>query len=98
MAVRIVDNVTIRRFNLYAQLIAILGHPDPSMSAEEPPIYAASRRWVTMGARARLEAWSHPLATGQALVTLPLWLTVALVVPRDLERSDEQACHDLWIT
>ena len=30
--------------------------------------------------------------------TLRLWLTDALVIPLDLERSYEQACHDLWIT
>ena len=98
IAVSIVDLVTIRRFNLYAQLMAFIGHPDPAMTADEPAIYAASCRWVTKGARARLEAWSHTLAIGQPLPTLPLWLADSLVVPLDLEPSYEQACHDLWIT
>ena len=52
VAVSIVDLVTIRRFNLYAQLMAFVGHPDPAMTADEPPIYAASCRWVTKGTRA----------------------------------------------
>jgi Protein of unknown function (DUF4058) len=98
IAVSVVDLVTVRRFNLYAQLMAFVGHPDPTMTAHEPPTYAASCRWVTKGTQARLEAWSHTMTIGQPLPTLPLWLTEALVVPLDLEQSYEQACHDLWIT
>ena len=98
VAVSVVDLVTIRRFNLYAQLMAFVGHPDPSMTADEPSTYAASCRWVTRGTRARLEAWSHIMIIGQPLPTLPLWLADALVIPLDLEQSYEQACHDLWIT
>ncbi len=98
VAVSIVDLVTIRRFNLYAQLMAFIGHPDPFMTADEPATYAASCRWVTKGTRARLKAWSHTLTIGQPLPTLPLWLADALVIPLDLEQSYEQACHDLWFT
>jgi hypothetical protein len=98
VAVSIVDLVTIRKFNLYAQLMELVGYPDPTMSADTPPIYAASCRWVTRGTRARLEAWSHTLVVGQPLPRLPLWLSDAQVVPLDLEPSYEQTCHDLWIT
>ncbi len=98
VAVSIVDLVTIRRFNLYAQLMAFVGHPDPVMTADGPATYAASCRWVTKGTRARLEAWSHAVTVGQPLPTLPLWLAESLVVALDLEPSYEQACHDLWIT
>ena len=49
VAVSIVDLVTTRRFNLYAQLMEFIGHPDRTMSNEEPPIYAASCRWLTKG-------------------------------------------------
>src|SRR4051794_20541587 len=98
VAVSVVDLVTIRQFNLYARLMAFVGHPDPSMTAEGPPTYAASCRWFTTGPRARLEAWSHALTIGQPLPTLPLWLADSLVIPLDLEESYEQACHDLWIT
>lgn len=95
IAVSLVDLVTIRRFNLYAQLMEFIGHPDVTMSNEEPPIYAASCRWPTKGTRARLEAWSHALVLGQPL---PLWLREDLVVALDLEQSYEQACSDLWIS
>jgi hypothetical protein len=98
VAVSLVDLVTMRRFNLYAQLMEFVGHPDRTMSDEEPPIYAASCRWVTRGTRARLEAWSHTLVVGQPLPTLPLWLREDLVIALDLEQSYEQACSDLWIS
>jgi hypothetical protein len=98
IALSIVDLVTIRRFNVYAQLMEFIGHPDRTMSNEEPPIYAASCRWVTKGTRARLEAWSHTLVVGQPLPTLPLWLREDLVFALDLEQSYEQACSDLWIS
>jgi hypothetical protein len=98
VAVSLVDLVTIRSFNLYAQLMEFIGHPDRTMSNEEAPIYAASCRWVTKGTRARPEAWSHPLVVGQVLPTLPLWLREDLVMALDLEQSYEQACSDLWIS
>jgi hypothetical protein len=75
VAISIVDIVTIRRFNLYAQLMEFVEHPDPTMSSDGPPIYAASCRWPTIGTRARLETWPHTLSVGQPLPTLPLWLS-----------------------
>jgi hypothetical protein len=97
VAVSIVDLATVRNFNLYAELLAFIGHSDPSLGAEPPNIYAASCRWVEKGKRKLLETWSHVLAVGQPLPTLPLWLTADMAVPLDLEQSYEQACHDLWI-
>jgi hypothetical protein len=97
VAVSIVDVVTIRHFNLYADLMAFMGHSDPTMVAEPPPMYAASCRWVRRDTRAILETWSHRLGMGQPLPTLPLWLTDVCVVPLDLEQSYEQACDDLNI-
>lgn len=98
VAVSIVDLVTIREFNLYAELMAFVGHPDPTMSSTSPPIYVASCRWRQRGPKAMLEAWSHTLGVGQPMPTLPLWLAASLVVPLELEQSYEQTCHDLWIT
>ncbi len=97
VAIIIVDLVTIRQFNLYAQLMQLLRHPDPTMKLLEPPIYTASCRWPTTGIRARLEAWSHTLVVGQPLPILPLWLSPTLAVPLDLEQSYEKACEDLSI-
>ncbi len=97
VAVSIVDLVNIRRFNLYAQLMTFIRHPDRTMSLQDPAIYAASCRWPTNGTRARLEAWAQPLVVGQRLPMIPLWLSSDIVIPLDLEQSYEQACHDLWI-
>jgi hypothetical protein len=98
VAVSIVDLVTVRRFNLYAELMQFIGHPDPTLGAEPPHTYAAACRWLaTSDDRGRIEMWSNALVVGQALPTLPLWLTETSSVPLDLERSYEQACKDLRI-
>ena len=97
VAVSIVDLVTVRQFNLYAELLAFMGHNDPTLGDPPPHTYATSCRWVKKEKRTILEAWSHVLTVGQSLPTLPLWLAADLVVPLDLEQSYEQACHDLWI-
>jgi hypothetical protein len=97
VAVSIVDLVTVGHFNLFAEMLAFLGHDDPGLSEPPPSIYATSCRWVKKQ-KTTLEAWSHTLTVGQPLPTLPLWLGAIPVVPLDLEQGYEQACHDLWIT
>ena len=89
--------VSIRPFNLYAELMTFLGHPDPTMRADRPHLYAASCRWVRREPRALLESWSEALAVSQPLPKLPLWLADDLVVPLDLEESYERTCRDLRI-
>src|SRR5215210_4469675 len=78
VAVSIVDLVTVRHFNLYAELLALIGHNDPTFGATPAPLYAASCRWTRKGKQTLLEAWSHVLTPGQPLPTLPLWLTADL--------------------
>jgi hypothetical protein len=97
VAVSIIDVVTTRQFNLYAELMTFVGHPDPTMSDAGPHLYAASCRWLRREPRALLESWSEALALGRPLPKLPLWLADALVVPLDLEESYERTCRDLWI-
>lgn len=97
VAVSIVDLVTVRHFNLYAELMAFLGHPDRRFGVEPPATSAASCRWLRKEDRAVLQTWSHALSVGQPLPTLPLWLTADLCIPLDLEKSYEQACDDLSI-
>jgi hypothetical protein len=98
VAVSIVDVVTFRHFNLYADLLTFIGHADPTFGESCPHLYAASCRWVTKEKQTRLQTWSHVLALGQPLPTLPVWLSPKLSVPLDLEQSYEQACADLAIT
>lgn len=98
VAVSIVDVVTTRQFNLYAELLQFLGHGDPTLGEPLPHLYAVSCRWRLQDKRMMLQTWSHTLTLGQVLPTLPLWLTEKLAVPLDLEQSYEQACNDLWLT
>jgi hypothetical protein len=97
VAISIVDLVTVRHFNLYSELMNLIGHPDPTFDESPPTLYAASCRWTLKGKQTVLEAWSYQLTLGQPLPTLPLWLSGDLVVPLNLEASYEQTCNDLWI-
>jgi hypothetical protein len=98
VAVSLVDVVTLRQFSLYVELLQFLGQSEPSLGESPPPLYAVSCRWRPRGERMLLQTWSHGLAVGQPLPTLPVWLTETVAVPLDLESSYEQVCHDLWIT
>jgi hypothetical protein len=101
VSVAIVDVVTIRPFNLYAELLAFIGQTDPALAPEPPALYAAACRWKRAAdsprRRSRLQTWAYPLAVGQPLVTLPLWLADDLSVPLELEASYEETCRILRI-
>ena len=101
VSVAIVDVVTIRPFNLYAELLAFIGQTDPALAPEPPPLYAAACRWKrstdSPRPRSRLQTWAYPLAVGQPLPTLPLWLADDLSVPLELEASYEETCRILRI-
>ena len=97
VSVVLVDVVATRSFDLYAELLRWVGGRDPSLGEPPPATYAAACRWRPVGARMTLEAWGRPLAVGDPLPTLPLWLAEDLAVPLDLEASYEQTCRDLQI-
>ena len=97
VAVSLIDPVTIYDFNLYADLMALLGHVDSTLGDPPPSLYAGTCRPITKDNRNMFEAWSHRLVVGQPLPTLPLWLSPTRVVPLDLEPGYEQTCHDLWL-
>ena len=97
VSVVLVDVVTIRRPNLYAELLELVGGRDPALGERPLGTYAAACRWRPAGVQMVLEAWSQPLALGDPLPTLPLWLTEELAVPLDLESSYERTCRVLRI-
>jgi hypothetical protein len=97
VSVVLVDIVTIKSFDLYAQLLKLAGGNSPSPGRNPPPTYAAACRWRPAGTKMVLEVWSQPLVVGQPLPVLPLWLSEELAVPLDLEASYEQTCRDLRI-
>ena len=97
MSVTILDLVTTRNFNLYRELLELIGQTDASLGPEPPPLYAVACRTTKRGDAWLLEAWSHALALGQPLPTLPLWLADNLAVPLELEACYEETCRVLRI-
>ena len=95
VSVVIVDVVTIRDFNLYADLLEMLDQRDPGLGTPPPPLYAVACRHRESHHKRLLETWNQPLVLGQPLPRLPLWLTDTFAVPLDLEESYEQTCRDL---
>lgn len=97
VAVSIVDLVTTTHFNLYGELLELLGQSDPALSPDAPSTYAVSCRWRPTPGTWRFETWAYPMAVGRALPTLPLWLSPDLAVPLELEATYEETCRGLRI-
>lgn len=97
VTVAIVDLVTTREANLYAELLEFIGQSDPALPDDPPALYAAACRWRRALDELRFKAWYHELALGRPLPTLPLWLTDTIVVPLELEASYEETCRVLRI-
>jgi hypothetical protein len=93
-SVVVVDTVTTRRADLNAAILSLLG-----VEAGPPAgLSAVSYRAVGHEEEAQqLQAWPAPLALGQALPTLPLWIAADFAVPLDLEASYRATCVDLRI-
>lgn len=95
VSVTIVDVVTTRTPNLYAELLDFLGRSDPRMGTE--PLYSTACRMTKQGNDWRLETWAQTLSLGEPLPTMPLWLADNLAIPLDLEKSYEESCRVLGI-
>jgi len=97
VSVTIVDLVTTRNFNLYADLMEFIGQTDSSLGDDPPALYAVACRWGRREQRGLLETWLNPLAIGEPLPTLPLWIADNYSIPLELEPSYEETCHILRI-
>lgn len=86
----IIDLVTDRSFNLYHELLDLIGQEDPTLKLGDPPLYAVSCRWTSRAGKRVFEAWSNELTLGQPLPTLPLWIADDFAVPLDLESTYEE--------
>lgn len=95
VSVTIVDLVTVRHFNLYGDLLELIGQTDPALAPEAPVVYGAACRGTKKDSTWLLETWLHPLTIGQPLPTLPVWLADNLAVPLELEASYEETCRIL---
>ena len=84
--------------NFYTELLTLLGRDDPASSRPVPPIYAVTCRKRRVGRKTKLDTWSHPLAVGQPLPSLPVWLSETQTVTLDLEASYDETCRVLRIS
>jgi hypothetical protein len=99
VCVSVVDVVTIRQFNLYAELLELAGRADPMLGAEPTPLYAVTVRGrKRIQQRPLLDTWFYPMTLGQPLPPLPLWLDVDLGLTLDLESTYEETCRVLHIS
>ena len=95
----LVDVVTIRQFNLYADLIEFIGGNDPALNGKPPCLYAVTLRGrKRLRQRSLVESWFYPMQVGQPLPTLPIWLDSDLSIPLELESSYEETCRFLRIS
>jgi hypothetical protein len=97
VSVSIVDLVTYRHFNLYIDVLDLIGQSDAKFAADPPPVYAVTGRTRKLHRRPRFATWDYPLAVGQPLPKLPIWLTEEDLVLLDLEASYEETCRFLHI-
>jgi hypothetical protein len=97
VSVAIVDLVTTRDFNLYAELLAFLESRDSSLASPPSNIYAVASRGRMPRQRWLLEGWHRRLSIGEPLPPLPLWLADDLAVTLDLESTYEETCRVLRI-
>ncbi len=98
VCVSIVDIVTIRQFNLYAELLDLIGRSDPQLGTEPPPVYAVTlRNRKRIQQRSLVDLWHYPMTLGQPLPTLPIWLDTDLHILLPLESSYEETCRLLHI-
>jgi hypothetical protein len=98
VAIILVDVVTERHDSLHGELIRLLQLPAALVEAIAVPLYAVAYRLRIGEDCPQLELWPEGLAVGNALPTLPLWLTEEIGVPLDLEASYRTTCEVLRIS
>ncbi|HEX7447891.1 MAG TPA: DUF4058 family protein, partial [Pirellulales bacterium] len=97
VCVSIIDLVTIRQFNLHAELLAVLGHSDPA-PGPLAATYAVTCRKRADRRQSKVDSYFRPLEIGQPLPSLPVWLSETQTVSLDLEASYEETCRVLRIS
>jgi hypothetical protein len=94
IAVSIVDLVTVKQFNLYAELIAELGGKADAAVAGEAT-YAASLLRRGRQKRGKLLSWAYPMKVDQPMPAIPIWLNEREAVMLDLDATYEETCRVL---
>ncbi len=97
VSVVVVDVVTDRSANLHDDLIQRLQLADGFAWQSPTGLSAVSYRVVRENGIDRLDVWPFPLALGEPLPVVPLWLNPVLAVPLELEPTYEETCDGLLI-
>jgi hypothetical protein len=99
VSVSLVDLVTVRQFNLYGDLLELIGRPDLAAGVQDTFLYAATLRGrKRLRQRPMMDAWYYPMVVGQPLPVLPIWLDVDQRVMLELESSYEETCRFLHMS
>ena len=98
VCVALVDLVSVRQTNLYADLLSQLRRVDPQLAPIPPHLYAVTLRLRrSPNHRPMLDAWFHAMTIGQPLPTIPIWLSLDRQVMLPLETSYQETCRILGI-
>jgi hypothetical protein len=92
VSVIIVDVVTERAGNLFAELLELLQVRLATPGQDVHDLYAMANQLVAAPEGLQLETWTYLLNLGSPLPTLPLWLERDLCLPLDLEATYQAAC------
>ncbi len=85
-----VDVVTERSADFHRELLARLG----ATATAPGPLFASAYRPVERDGASTLDVWLEPVALGQPLPTMPLWLRGGLCLPVELEATYERTCTE----
>jgi hypothetical protein len=96
-SVIVVDIVTDRSANLHAEILQVLNWVNGSIWQSPSNLYVAGYRTTPWNTQQQFQAWLEPLAIGDPLPTLALWLDLDLYVPLRLEESYVATCSALRI-
>jgi hypothetical protein len=92
IGVIIVDVVTNQSGNLHAELLRLLDEKDAVPAQGQQDLYATAYRSLTVRGSHQLQVWVQLLDLGNALPTLPLWISPEQAMPVDLEQTYLAAC------
>lgn len=85
----LVDVVTERPSDFPREILVRLGAGDPG---EGSVLSGSAFRPVERDGKCCLDVWREPIAVGQQLPTLPLWLRGGICLPVELEATYERTC------
>lgn len=97
VSVVVVDAVTTRAADLHHDLCTLLDLPAAVRWASPTGLSAVAYRTAKGVEGPRLDVWPFPLAVGDPLPTVPLWLAPDLAVPLELDDTYEAACRSLRV-